>query len=324
MKHHTIDDLPPVIWNVHVVGPGGLGLSKDAQRDYFDAVERRIAKGAEVLGTTRWAMGSAEGLVVTEPVIASDTPLKPKHVPVLISHWGGRKTLPGSRFATFHQLTDDLACFRAVNRLRRRQVDPVILGTGFPNPTDPDGMWGQDPRYGDHVDAVADYLEHGFALQIDDAMGRPEELGQIVAAARDQAGLRVNEGIVMAESATLNNRARWNHSNDFDRGALYGNGPWIIRAGTFGRSVLLKHSVQVIHASQCPIYLLVTGQDNLTADEVARFRELGYDRFVLQGVGIGSPVAAEAREILKNWREARQGAEEPAGLGVGSEVRRGE
>lgn len=316
MKHHTIDDLPPVIWNVHVQGTGGLGLSEDAQRDYFGEVEKRIETGAEVLGTVRENGPMYRGLDVVGTQTLPDTPLKPKHVPVLISHWGGRNNLPGSKFATFHRLTDDLACFRAVNRLRRRQVDPVILGTGFPNIPDPNPIDAREARKGDHVDAVADYLEAGFALQVDDAMGRPEELGAIVDAAREQAGLSLSGGIVIGESATLSNRARWNASMDIDRRALVDSGiPWIIRA-TFGRSVLLPHNVECLHPDLCPIYLLVTGADNLRAEEVARFRELGYDRFVLQGVGIGSPVAAAAREILKNWRETRE-APTPVASGGG-------
>lgn len=309
LQNWTIDDLPPVLWNVQVVGEHGLGLSANASLDYAGEIEKRINVGARVLGTVKQPEVFIEGVTVVGPEIVSDTPLAPSEVPVLIGHWGGRKNRAGSNLAEFHRLDDNRRLRRIVTRLARRQADPVILGTGFPQVSD---HWRDDD--GDAVDAVADYLEARVGLEVDDAMGRPEELGAIVEAAREQAGLAPDEGIVIGESATLNNRARWKTSTDIDRRALVESGiPWIIRAGTFGRSVLLPNGVNVQNPNLPPIYLLVTAADNLTADEVKAFGDLGYDRWVLQGVGLGSPVAAAARERLRGWREEREAAEEPNG-----------
>lgn len=297
MKTWTLDDLPPVLWNVSLAGEHGLGLSSAAILNYSDEVDRRIGVGARVLGTVR---------LLTPNDWVSDEPLPLAKVPCLLSHWAGRKNLPGSKLAEFHRLGDALPLLRAARRLRRRQRDPVILGTGFPQVM---AHWADQD--GDHVDAVADYLEDGFALQVDDAMGEAEKIGQIVREARLQLGIPLDQGIVIGETATLNNRARWNRSTGFDDEALHNSGiPWIISAESFGRSVLLPNEVEAPQAVfdetiDFPVYLLATGKADLTADEVQRFSDLGYDRWVLQGVGLNSPVAAKAREILKAWRASR-------------------
>lgn len=308
MKTWTLDDLPPVLWNVSLAGEHGLGLSSAAILNYSDEVDRRIGVGARVLGTVKYQetpLGQAAGYTLSDHQLVSDEPLPLAQVPCLLSHWAGRKNLPGSKLAEFHRLGDALPLLRAARRLRRRQRDPVILGTGFPQAL---SSWLTDE--GDHVDAVADYLEDGFALQVDDAMGRPEELGHIVWDARAQSGFDQETGIVMFESTTLSNRARWITSDHIDLDALRISAcPSIISAESFGRSVILKHGVtapqQLGGFDECPVYLLATGRANLSTDEVQRFSDLGYDRWVLQGVGLGSAVAAKARELLRAWRASR-------------------
>lgn len=145
--------------------------------------------------------------------------------------------------------------------------------------------------------AIASWGKNGFAVKVDDAMGRQDLLVQFSREAREYQGA----SIVLGETVPIEHDGEPLRGRGFAMtSATIDEVPgWSFRFGTFGRQVVMKHDLTPPVGAY--LYAMFFGKDDVQPSEVAWLRDRGYG-LMLQGIGPNHPAAVEIREtIAKGW-----------------------